>query len=36
MGLTLGIILLITFFAFIVYAIRSSNLMRDLFVIALL
>ena len=36
MEMILGIILLITFFAFIVYAIRGGNLMLGLFVMALL
>ena len=36
MEMILGIILLITFFAFIVYAIRGGNLMIGLFVMALL
>lgn len=36
MEMILGIVLLITFFAFIVYAIRGGNLMLGLFVMALL
>lgn len=36
MEMILGIILLITFFAFIIYAIRGGNLMIGLFVMALL